>query len=82
MLTLYVRNFPEDLYEQVKKLAAENRRSLSAEAIVLLENAFQSRLDRARHMEALRRIDDIRNRNPQPPGAQSVVDMIREDRER
>ena len=37
MAILHVRNVPDDLYERLKKRAAAERRSLSAEVIALLE---------------------------------------------
>ncbi|HEX2095407.1 MAG TPA: Arc family DNA-binding protein [Longimicrobiaceae bacterium] len=39
MANLTVKNIPDELYEQLKRRAAENRRSLNSEAIVCLEQA-------------------------------------------
>jgi plasmid stability protein len=39
MATLYVRNFPDPLYETVKELARENDQSISAEVIALVSDA-------------------------------------------
>jgi plasmid stability protein len=38
MAILHVRNVPDDLYERLKKRAAAERRSLSAEVIALLDS--------------------------------------------
>ena len=37
MATLRVRNIPDDRYEALRKRARENRRSIAAEVILLLE---------------------------------------------
>ena len=37
MATLYVENVPEELYESLRQRAHSNRRSISAETILLLE---------------------------------------------
>ena len=40
MATLTLKNFPDDLYAQLKARAAHHRRSLNREAIVCLEEAL------------------------------------------
>lgn len=40
MATLYVRDLPEELYEQLKKRAAQEGRSINQEAIRLLRIAL------------------------------------------
>lgn len=40
MATLYVRDMPEELYDQLKKRAAEEGRSINQEAIRLLRLAI------------------------------------------
>jgi len=37
MATLHIRRFPESLYQRLSKLAAQERRSLTSEVVVLLE---------------------------------------------
>lgn len=39
MATLNVKNFPDDVYERLKAMAAAERRSIAAEVIHLLERA-------------------------------------------
>lgn len=82
MATLYVRNFPEELYERLKAVAAERRRSVSAEVVVLVEQALESEQAVSRRLEALERIGERRRRFKMPPGAQDTLSMLREDRDR
>jgi antitoxin FitA len=58
MTTLTLKNFPEDVYAQLKARAAENRRSLNAEAILCLESVLARRpspADVNATLDALRR---------------------------
>jgi plasmid stability protein len=41
MATLTIKNLPDELYEQLRRKAAEDRRSLNGEAIYLLEKAVR-----------------------------------------
>ena len=41
MATITVKNIPPDLYEQLKRSAEANRRSLNSEIIVCIERAVQ-----------------------------------------
>jgi plasmid stability protein len=46
MATLTVKNIPDDIYNELKRSAAEHRRSLNSEIIVRLERSLRSqRLD-------------------------------------
>ncbi len=47
MATLTLKNFPDDVYAQLKARAAENRRSLNAEAILCLESVLAGRRTQA-----------------------------------
>lgn len=47
MPTLVVKNLPEALHERLKAQAAEHRRSITMEAIVLLEQGLLTRPRRA-----------------------------------
>jgi len=42
MATMTIKNIPDDLYEELKRRAAANRRSINNEVIVLIERAFRS----------------------------------------
>ena len=54
MATLYIRNFPDDLYERLKKTAKERGISLSALVIELVEKALRLEEDEKRRTESLR----------------------------
>lgn len=41
MATMTIKNIPDELYEQLKRRAAANRRSINNEVIVLIERAVQ-----------------------------------------
>ncbi len=82
MPTVYVRNFPESLHERVKKRAKSRRRSFGAELVELVDQALENDEIIAQRRRALEEIANIRERNPQPPGAMSTLDMLREDRDR
>lgn len=60
MRTLTIKNVPDELYEQLKRTAELNRRSLNSEVIVLIERAVGSpiyspevTLERARRLREL-----------------------------
>lgn len=83
MATLYVENVPEDLYTALRKRAKENRKSIAAEVLALLEENVptDSELKRRRKV-----FDDLRKlwaATPPTPGPfPSTEQMVREDRER
>lgn len=45
MAILNIKNFPDELYERLKERAAEERRSVSQEVIVLLEDLLDEGQD-------------------------------------
>ncbi len=45
MKTITVRNVPDDLHRDLRRLAERNRRSLQQQALVLIERARVARLD-------------------------------------
>jgi len=81
MPTLYVRNVPSELYEQLRHEAAAARRSLGAEAIELLRRSLRARsgisLD-----QFLEDADRIRAKHSLPAGSPTAAELIREDRDR
>ncbi len=81
MATLHVRNVPDELYQRLKSLAEEDRRSLSAEVIWLLREAAVAGSRRRRMLSALRypRPDRARERAGDPHG--TAAEMIREVRD-
>jgi len=43
MRTITVKNIPDDVYNNLKKSATENRRSINSEIIICIERNVQSR---------------------------------------
>jgi plasmid stability protein len=76
MATLHVRDVPEDMYEALRRLAAERGLSMNAEAIRLLRRALGT--DRA-GVRAL--LDQIESRRPVPRRrTPAPAALIRRDR--
>jgi plasmid stability protein len=82
MPTLYVRDIPEEVLQRVKKLASQEKRSLSAEVAILLDRALQEDTLRSRRAEALDRIERRRKSFKLPPGTPDTLALLREDRAR
>jgi len=81
MPTLYLRDVPVHVVEELRRRAAAARRSLNAEAIVCLEQAIAGDERRRRAQAALRHLDELRALHPWRPGDPTAADLIREDRE-
>ena len=80
MAILHVRNVPEELYARLKCRADSERRSLSAEAIMLLEWAME---EVERTSEAtLASIRQRRSFDPALAGAPDSTALLRQDRDR
>jgi hypothetical protein len=81
MPLLQIRDLPEPLYRKLAEQAAQQHRSLSQQAIAVLEKGLEVDADpRARRREVLRKaalIDGSQTRNLPDP-----VKLIREDRNR
>ncbi len=55
MLTLTLKNIPEDLHAQLKESAGKNRRSLNSEILMRLESDFVApTVDSKAHAKALK----------------------------
>lgn len=81
MPTLYVRDVPPELYEQLRGEAKSARRSLSAEAVERLRRSLSSRSGTSLE-EFLRDADRIRAEQVLPGGSPTAAELIREDRDR
>jgi plasmid stability protein len=81
MATLYVRDVPSELYEQLRREAASARRSLSAETIELLRVGLAPRQGVSLE-QLLEGADEIRAKHSLPAGAPTAAELIREDRDR
>jgi len=79
MSTLHVRNVPDELYERLRQRAARQRRSLSAEVVVLLDQALEQE---EASVTLLREIRSRRAYSPELAGAPDSTRLLREDRER
>lgn len=85
MPTLQIRDLPQDIYDNLVALAEENRRSLTQEAIILLQKSIESTKsskERAElKQENLNKFKEIRKGLPVMTD-EDIVDLIREDRDR
>ncbi|MFQ5930760.1 MAG: Arc family DNA-binding protein [Acidobacteriota bacterium] len=81
MPTLHVRGVPKEVYKKLKKRAANEKRSISAETIIILRDALERPF--VSQKELLDRIKERSSRyNPAKAGAPSTTQLIREDRSR
>ena len=78
MATLYVRDIPDHLYQQAKKIADSQGRSLSAYVLIMLQQAVEDEQLRQKRVKALSSIR--RRRRPLPPSAPDSVAMLRQIR--
>ena len=74
--TLYVRDVPETLVERLRRRARKNRRSMSAEAVAILQRAVDEERDDLRLTRRLRELQ-----SPVPEGEPSAVEVIRQARD-
>ena len=70
MATLTIRNLPQEVYDRLRIRAAENRRSMEAEAREVLAKALPPKLSLE---EALRKVDEMVAR--MPPEAQKKLSV-------
>jgi plasmid stability protein len=83
MTTLHIDNFPDDLFEALKKRAQESGRSVAAEVVALLETRVSTEKELRRRRELLLRVEHLRSSCPTlPEGFPTAEEMIREDRDR
>lgn len=83
MPALYVENVPPDLYQALRKRARENRKSIAAEVISLLERNVPTAKELQGRREFYKRMAELRAHQPESPGPfPPVEEMIREDRDR
>lgn len=82
MAILHVRNVPEKLYRRIQELAEEEKRSMTAEVIALLDAAVERQKARKRTAGMLNRIRRRSTTVKLPSGWVDSVELIREDRER
>jgi len=78
--TLYIRNFPDDLYESIKVLAREDGMTIGAKVIGLITEAVE-RIERKRKsLEAMARIEARYSEYRPSIDGKDSTDLLREDR--
>ncbi|MGB8583669.1 MAG: hypothetical protein WCD47_22820 [Candidatus Sulfotelmatobacter sp.] len=83
MPTLYVENIPDDLYRALRKRARENRKSIAAEVISLLERNVPTAKELQARREFYDRMTELRAvRSQNSASFATAEEMIREDRNR
>ena len=83
MPALYVEKVPDDLYRALRKRARENRKSIAAEVISLLERNLPTAKELQGRREFYKRMAELRGRQAEGPGPfPTTEEMIREDRDR
>ena len=82
MATLFVKDFPDDVYEALKERARYNGRSLAAEVRVLLQQAVPRQRSRKEVAESIRRFREKIAAEGRGWSSEEIVEMIREGREK
>ena len=82
MATLFVKDFPDDVYDALKQRARANGRSLAAEVRVLLQQAVPARRAPKEVVEAVRRFREKIAAEGRGIAVEEIVQMVREDRDR
>jgi antitoxin FitA len=82
MATLYVENAPSDLYEALRQRARDNRRSIAAEVLTLLEENIVTQKELQRRRQFLRKIERLHSKKQSRKVFPSTEKMQREDRAR
>ncbi len=80
MAILHVRNVPQDLYDQIRRQAQEENRSLSAQVVFLLERAILE--SPQAQGEVLQNIRRRRTFRPEKNEAPDSLSLLRQDRNR
>jgi len=80
MATIYIRTLPAGVYQRLKERAKRNRRSVTQEAAVILEEALRKP---ERPEQAWKTIDALRERLRARYGTfKDSAPLLREDRQR
>jgi plasmid stability protein len=73
---------PQHLHERLREHADADGRSMSAEAVAILERALLDVDRAARRGAATERLRDIQRRNVLPAAAPAAEQLVRQDRDR
>jgi len=82
MPILHVRNVPDPLYREIKKLAEEESRSFNSEVVHLLGNAVHEEQAVYAQKKVLASIHKRRLGKKLKPGTPDSASLLREDRGR
>ncbi|MFI5115788.1 MAG: hypothetical protein ACHP8B_03730 [Terriglobales bacterium] len=83
MATLCLENVPDELYKALRRRARQNRRSIAAEVLALLEQHIPTARELRSGREFIRRLERLRAQpSPSAGPFPSTEEMLREDRER
>ena len=83
MATLYVQNVPDELYEALRRQAQQNRKSIAAELVSLLERNVPTPEELKLRRDFLRQARRLQSRRGSAAGPfPSSEEMQREDRRR
>lgn len=82
MSELHVRNLPPELHQRLREQAIADGRSMSAEAVALLQQVLHPAGDKlASHRAAMERLREIQQRSRLPEGLPLAEELVREDRD-
>jgi plasmid stability protein len=81
MPTLQIRDLPQDIYDRLIESAEKNRRSLTQEAVIILENVLVHEDSKTRKLNALKRLESMKH-HFNGISTDDIVVMVREDRDR
>lgn len=81
MATLFVKDFPDDVYEALKDRARANGRSLAAEVRLILQQAVPPRRSQKEVAESIRRFREKIAAEGRGWSNEEILDMIGEGRE-
>ncbi|MEX2228687.1 MAG: Arc family DNA-binding protein [Dehalococcoidia bacterium] len=76
MTSVTIKNIPEELLERLRERAKENRRSLQAELLTILDHAEQERRKTLTLDEAIKRIRALNL-----PHVDEAAEIVRADRD-
>lgn len=77
MATITLKGLPDDLYERIRKRAAEHRRSINSEIIFCLERIFQPR--RMEPASFLSQVDRLRRKTRISPLTDEILRAAKEE---
>lgn len=81
MPRLQIRDLPQDIYDRLIESAEKNRRSLTQEAITILENVLVDEDSKTRKTNALKRLENMKH-HFKGIKTDDIVALVREDRDR